>query len=193
VSYPDEELDYIPMRRWSELHRIASHQFALHDDIFYARLTRRELLVVRYQERIYQPRKFVMLLDVSGSMKDNCADGYSRAEYATASAIALLSNALKGANRAIVVPFDDRPHPAIEGRPQDVVRQLLQCPFSGGGTSIDTALAAADEQSADEIILITDGQDRVSSRIRTPLTVYVCGGHNATLKERAKKYHVVMT
>lgn len=192
VFYPDEEIEYSPMRSFSEINKITPPQYSLPDEIFYTKLIKKELLVTRYYERVHKPKTFSMLIDVSGSMEEKLKSGYSKAEYAIASAIALLQNALKGANKVIIRFFDENPYEPIVGTPKEIIQKLLECPFSGGGTSIDNALKEADKDNADEIILITDGEDDVTFTPKSPLTVYRCGSQsNPPLRKIARVYKVI--
>jgi len=191
VFYPDEEVEYSQLRSFSEIHRIALPEFMFQDEIFFSRIAQKKTQIVRYQKRIYIPRKFVMLIDVSGSMKDNLVGEYMRADYAIASAICLLSEALKGANSLSIILFDGNPYPPLEGTPQDIVKMLFDCPFSGGGTSIDKALKIADKDEFEQIILITDGDDKGDYCPDRPLITYACGKTNSKLKKMSTSFQRV--
>lgn len=191
VFYPDEEVEHSQLRSFSEIHRIASAEFMFQDEIFFSRVAQKKTRIIRYQKRIYTPRKFAMLIDVSGSMKDNDAGAYTRADYAIASAICLLSEALRGANMVTIILFDGSPHPPLTGTPQDIVKMLFECPFSGGGTSIDSALKVADKDEFEQIILVTDGDDKGDYRPHRPLITYACGKTNKRLKDMSQSFQRV--
>lgn len=192
VPYPDD-LDVVSLRSLtaSDLVRITTQDLLLTDADFYPRLARRELRQVIYQEpEPIPPRRFEMLIDVSQSMEQRCGH-YQRCEFAVASAICLLSSALRGGNEVVLRTFDGSPHDAISGTPAEIVRHLLEMPFSGGGTSINRALERADKDQCEEIILITDGEDSVSYSPQTPLLSYLCGGDNDGLRKRSRKAYDV--
>jgi len=183
---PSSDLEPTPITSICDVTHIFPSQFCLPDELFDYKLVGRQLLKPQWFEVRKHPRKYVMLLDVSGSMKGE------KAIYAAASAIALIQNAMRsGVNKAVVVPFDEAPHKPIEGKGEACIRKLLDLPFSGGGTDIDRALEFADSLHPDEIILITDGEDRVSYRPSAKLYTVFCGGGNEALREISYGYEEV--
>jgi hypothetical protein len=196
VPYPDD-LNIIGLRSFgaNDLMRITTNDLLLPEGVFYQRLAMRDLRQVVYQESIPEPpRRFSMLLDSSGSMKDKIdGEQFSRADYAVASAIVLLQSALANGNEVILRTFDSRPSSEMIGSPQDLSVRLIECPFSGGGTSIRTALEAAEGDNSEEIIMVTDGDDDdIPEDLMTPLVVYQVDDHNNTpLRQLARAYHII--
>jgi hypothetical protein len=183
--YPADDVEPRNIRSWSD--QILYSELLLPDDLFYYRLTINDLHTFQHFEYINSPRTYVMLVDVSGSMNSN-----ERIEFACASAISLVSNALIGANKGIIHLFDDQVHPILEFKNvQDVTQYFLDVPFSGGGTSIDVALKKADTYDADEIILITDGCDSVSYIPKSPLyTIFCDSEQNDGLVNISRKFEL---
>lgn len=144
------------------------------DDTFFLKFFRGELLHrVNQQERGHKQILY-LLLDVSGSM-----EGMPEV-YATAVALAVLENSIKNEDIYYLRPFDDgvfdlhKAENAEEGK--TLKKVLLTTSFDGGGTEIEDALntAMSDIVSAKEsgkliskaeILLITDGQDRVDENL----------------------------
>jgi len=188
TAEPAADLEPTNITSLSELTKIFPQQFALPDDLFYYKAATKQLQKTQWFEYQKQPKKYIMLLDVSGSM-DEC----EKYIYATASAIALIKNAQKsGVNKAIIVPFDSDVHEHIEGDAEQCIQKLMDLPFSGGGTNIDRALEYADSLNASEIILITDGEDSVHYKPRTRLyTVFCLPGGNHFLEEISYAYEEV--
>jgi hypothetical protein len=185
---PSSDLEPVYISSLSEIPSIFVSQYALPDDLFYYKAATKQLQKPQWYEYQKQPKKYVMLLDISGSM-DEC----EKYIYATASAIALIKNAQRsGVNKAIIVPFDSDVHEPIEGDAEQCIQQLMNLPFSGGGTNIDRALEYADSLNADEIILITDGEDSVYYKPNTKLyTVFCLPGGNYKLEEISYDYEEV--
>lgn len=195
VDFP-VDIDIEPLRDWSlrNLSRLCLSGLMQDDDQFYLNLAERKLLQVTYQQPIPGPPKmFVMLLDVSGSMAEEIhGTGFQRAEYAHASAVALLEQALSGGHEVKLMRFSYDAYPPISGTPAQIVRELLDAKADDGGTSITNALKAADTHNPDEIILITDGEDNVEYTPKAPLTTYLCGdGRNLSLKPISRSFQVV--
>lgn len=197
VPWPDD-VDVVSLRSHgvSDITRIIATDLMRPDDEFFPALARRELRQAVYREvQPAPPRKFGMLIDVSGSMGADLKDGeYTRADYAIASAICLLQNALAGGNEVVLRLFDGAPHEPMRGTPEEISRQLLNCPFSGGGTCIDRAVKAIEADGVEESILITDGDDDSKYRPKIPLTVYLTGCSEqscARLQKYARRVHIV--
>lgn len=172
-----EDIEIERMRSYSasEIARIPITEYLAED--FYEKFARRELKRITYMENIQRSRKIVMLIDVSGSMETNVGNlKFLREEFAISSAILLLQNCLKGGHNVHLVRFDRQPLPEIEGTPDEIIRTLMECKFTGGGTSIDNAIEKANSFSPDEIILITDGNDVIRKTPNAPMTTYICEG-----------------
>jgi uncharacterized protein with von Willebrand factor type A (vWA) domain len=133
------------------------------------------------------PKTFIMLIDVSGSMsgtlesstKGKITRMYTRADYAIASAICLLRASLKGGHNCRLFAFDSSPTELLQATPEAVERYLYEMPFSGGGTYIGGCLKKLDELEAEEIILISDGEDQAIAEfkyeMKTPVRFYHTG------------------
>ena len=159
------------IKHYTDLPHVFPSQLGLPDEIFWLRVAFKDLDKLQHLIVEKKPRKFVMLLDTSGSM-----DG-GRELYATASTIALLKQTARSGNinKAIVIPFDSQPHKPFEGSVDEVIDKLMETPFSGGGTKIDKALRKAEEDyDPDEIVIVTDGEDQVSYKPKALVhTVFV--------------------
>jgi hypothetical protein len=188
------------------LRRILKSEFLQPEEIFDIRLAMRQtkqaipMSVISKEARAANVK---MLIDVSGSMAaDDIEDGkYSRWEYAMASAINLLDQGvLKGSSKIQIIFFDDSPKKPLSGTPQEIIKRLLTGKnFTGGGTSIDRALRAADklyDPSLDnEMILFSDGDDDSSYKPQQKLTTYIVNGseiHRSGLKENSDRYYAVV-
>ena len=183
VYMPEDDVEPRPIQRLGEVHKVIPADLALPDLLFYQKLVNHQLRILQHYKYHHKSKKFVMLLDVSGSMEDKIG-GYPKYIVAIASAIALWQNCLKGGNEVVIIPFDSKPHNPIP--PED----LVKTPFSGGGTSIDTALERADEEKPDEIILVTDGEDSVYYKPKAPLFTIFCGGDNEGLRKISRSFEV---
>jgi len=171
----------------SELPTVLPSELALPDSIFFLKAVKKELHRLQHYQYQKHPRKYVMLLDVSGSMSDN-----EKYIFATASAIALIKNAIaSGINEAIIVPFDDDVHDHIAGNAHNCISKLMDIPFSGGGTNIDKAIQHADNLDCDEIIIITDGEDEVSYIPQHKLYTVFCSGSNEFLHQISYSYEEI--
>ncbi len=187
---PADDLEPIRIRSFLEVVHAFTTEFSLQEELFDYRLATKQVLRPQWLQRKTHPKKYIMLLDVSGSMDDN--DKYL---YAIASAIALIKNAQKSnVNKAVIIPFDDDVHQSIDGDAKQCITELLQTPFSGGGTDIDNALEYADNLEPDEIILITDGEDDVTYKPNAKLyTIFCLPGGNEHLQKISYSYEEVNT
>lgn len=195
VPWPDE-IEVEPLRSFSagDLQKLVLSDQLQPDDSFFPHLAQKELRQVRYYEPAYEPAEFVMLLDVSGSMAASLDSHHSREEYAVASALALLDNALKGGNKCKFIRFDTLPFPPFEGTPAQIRKDLLTCQFSGGGTDIERAVGEADALNPDEIILITDGESSEGwERPKAPLTTYLVrdGDYGEFLRTNSRQFQQI--
>lgn len=185
---PAEDLEPEKIANYSEITKIFEYQLA-YDELFEYKLATKQLLKKQYYRYKYKAKKFIVLIDVSGSMQNN--DAYI---YAIATAIAILKNAQKSkVNKVKIALFDEKIVDEIETDTDTAIQRLLEVPFSGGGTSINTALQYADEQKCDEIILITDGEDRVTYKPETKLYTIFLNGNNENLKKISNNYETIYT
>ncbi len=184
--YPEDDIE--PRRIQSMMEPIITPEMLLPEEQFTPKLILYELHTFQHFKYVPHTKTYIMLIDVSGSM----ATG-DRISYACASAISLISNTLKGSNRGIIITFDGNPHEPKEfPNVTEAVKFLMDTPFSGGGTSINNALKKADTLNADEIILITDGEDNVSYTPHTPLYTIFCSEQckNQRLSEISTKFEL---
>ncbi len=184
--YPEDDIE--PRRIQSMMEPIITPEMLLPEEQFTPKLLLYELHTYQHFKYLPNTKTYVMLIDVSGSMASE-----DRITYACASAISLISNALKGSNRGIIMTFDGNPHEPKEfPNVTKAVEFLMDTPFSGGGTSINNALKKADTLNADEIILITDGEDNVTYTPQSPLYTIFCSQqcNNQRLKEISTKFEL---
>ena len=184
--YPEDEIE--PRRIQSMMEPIITPEMLLPEEQFIPKLLLYDLHTYQHFKYVPQTKTYVMLIDVSGSMSSE-----DRITYACASAISLISNALKGSNRGIIITFDGNPHEPKEfPNVKQAVEFLMDTPFSGGGTSINNALKKADEFNADEVILITDGEDNVTYTPKSKLSTIFCSQQckNQRLMEISTKFEL---
>ncbi len=189
-----------------DLERLHDSQLALPEEYFYYSLANNKLLL--YKKVLPASRgPIYVLLDKSGSMVG------TKIDWARAVAVALFRKAVEDNRLFYARFFDSVAYPPITLRPRsragEVVKLLsyLARVRAGGGTDITRAAAAAVEdilsvrraREISDIVLITDGEDRLSSDILSRLmkkgnlrlhTVMV-QGHNPYLKKASYRYLVV--
>ncbi|MGC9071790.1 MAG: vWA domain-containing protein [Acidilobus sp.] len=191
-----------------DLERVHYGQLALPDDLFYADLANGRLLL--YEKELPATRgPIYALLDKSGSMVG------SKIDWARAVAVALFKKAVDEGRTFVVRFFDSIPYSPMMVRggskPNDVLRVLsyLARVRAGGGTDITRAVSAAVEdidklklggrERLSDIILITDGEDRLSPEvlqrmlksINARLHSVMIQGHNAFLQQVSYRYLAV--
>ena len=191
-----------------DLERVHFSQLALPDDLFYADLANGRLLL--YEKELPASRgPIYVLLDKSGSMVG------SKIDWARAVAVALFKKAVDEGRVFVVRFFDSIPYSPmlVKGgsRPNDVLRVLsyLARVRAGGGTDITRAVSAATEDIAklrlgsrervSDIVLITDGEDRLSPEVlqrmlksaNARLHAVMIQGHNAFLQQVSYRYLTV--
>lgn len=183
IIHPEDDAEPRQIKSLNE--PINTTDIMLPDDLFYQKVATKQLNTMQHYRKKHIPKKYAMLVDVSGSMDDGNGAKHSSITYACASAISLVRNAMQGMNEACVVPFDTVPkNPTWFKEPGQIEEYMLQMPFSGGGTNIDAALEKMDSMDVDECILITDGHDHVSYVPKTKLFTLFCGGgRNQSLEE----------
>ena len=191
----------------SDVERVHYSQLALPDEIFYAHYSNSKLLL--YEKVLEASRgPIYVLLDKSGSMVG------SKIDWARAVAVALFKKAVDEGRRFYARFFDSVPYQPIIMKPnaktRDIVNMLssLARVKAGGGTDIESAIAAAvndimasprgDERISD-IILITDGEDRINvgnvktmlDEVDARLHSVVIQGHNPHLQKISYRYMTV--
>ena len=190
----------------SDLERVHDTQLALPEDYFYYVLANNKLLL--YKKILPSSRgPIYVLLDKSGSMVG------TKIDWARAVAVALFKKAVEDNRLFFARFFDSVAYPPIMLKPRsrasDIVKLLsyLARVRAGGGTDITRATAAAVDdiihsgraRQISDVVLITDGEDRLSSEIIVRLmrkanlrlhTVMV-QGHNPYLQKASYRYLVV--
>lgn len=186
VKQPDEDISIRSNNSLTEISKLSLSELLKDEDIP-MKAIQGKLQINVHMAPDSPPRHFIMLIDQSGSMDIRFAEDYTRFDYALASAVCLIKNALKGSNRAKIGFFDFAVNPVMEGGDPNVVNNLMAYSVGGGGTSIQTALLWAKEQKPDEIILITDGEDTVDPAVfdkdMPPVTLYQVGSENHDLSK----------
>ncbi|MEM1868276.1 MAG: VWA domain-containing protein [Thermosphaera sp.] len=180
-------------RRTLRLDRALPRELALDDDIFYAKLASGGLLSREYY--VSREGAYYVLIDRSGSMSGE------KTIWARSVALALFKLARAKRRKFFLRFFDVKVHPPPEQppilQPEDVVEHILSV-VSTGGTSIDNALstAIADlekgfKELTNTIVIITDGEDRVSTRpdqiraVGARLIAVMIQGRNEELRQLA--------
>lgn len=168
VMFPDNEMSVKEMEDHQEVLKIIPSQFALDDNVFMEKLAKKELQVRDYQSRKLKKQALYMLIDVSGSM-----DG-GKNVYASGVALSLVRQAIDEGSIYFLRFFDGSPHEMHRISTHDeaikMAEILAKKPYSGGGTSIQSAIVRAIKDIKDdpvefekvEIMVITDGEDSVN-------------------------------
>ncbi len=189
-----------------DIERIVPSRLALPDELFYLRLLEGKLLL--YRKVLTQGKgPIYVLLDKSGSM-----DG-TKMIWAKAVTLSLYMRAVRENREFYFRFFDSIPYPltTIGRRPK--AKQVLKmieyiARIKGsGGTDISKAIIAAcndirraRSKDLSDIILITDGVDRIAENIvrynlkkaRARLVTVMVMGDNRSLKRISVKYFAVM-
>jgi len=190
----------------SDVERIHDTQLALPEEYFYYSLANNKLLLYR---KILPASKgpIYVLLDKSGSMVG------TKIDWARAVAVALFKKAVEDNRLFYARFFDSVAYPPIMLKPRsrasDIVKLLsyLARVRAGGGTDITRATAAAVDDiihsgrgnRVSDVVLITDGEDRLSSEIisrmmkrgNLRLHTVMVQGHNPYLQKASYRYLVV--
>ena len=190
----------------SDLERLHYGQLALPDEVFLARLADSKLLL--YEKALPASKgPLYVLLDKSGSMIGEKID------WARAVAVALLQRSAKESRMFYARFFDSTVYPLMKvsksANPSEVLEVLkyLATVRAGGGTNITNALMTAIDDIASgnvgdavsDVIIITDGEDRIDleqvsrgmSRVNLRLISVMIQGHNNYLKRLSDKYLTV--
>jgi len=168
VPYPEDEMAIKTIDNPNEILKTIPTQYALDEEVFLQKLVKKELLIRDYQARRLKRQALYLLIDVSGSM-----DGMKNI-YACGVALAFVRQAVEEGSTYYLRFFDDRPHNLISVKTKEEAEKmtdiLIRQPFSGGGTSIQSAITRAVEDITTapekfekaEIMVISDGEDTVS-------------------------------
>jgi uncharacterized protein with von Willebrand factor type A (vWA) domain len=186
----------------SDLERLVPTELVYPRTFFYIRLAEGKLLL--YDKVLPETLgPFYVLIDKSGSMEGE------KIRWAKATALALFMRARKEGREFYLRFFDGLPHPLIRVprrmKASDTITLLdyLARVSGGGGTDITRAIATACDDIAigsvkgiSDIIVITDGEDRVSELIirrklkaadARLITVMIIG-ENRDLKRLSNRY-----
>jgi len=200
---PRGELD--GYEKGNDIERLVPSELALPTELFLVRFAERSLLLYRkVVSEDYGP--FYVLLDKSGSMMG------MKMLWAKAVALALAQRAARENREFYIRFFDSIPYPPLHLprrlRGRDVVRLLEYVARirANGGTDISRAILTAidDIMTSDtrkkpaDIILITDGEDRVSvelikrslARANARLYTVMVYGNNPDLRRVSDSYMV---
>ncbi len=186
----------------SDIERLVPTELSYPSIYIYTKLSDGKLLL--YEKVL--PQSFgplYVLLDKSGSMEGE------KIRWAKATALALYVRARKESRPFYIRFFDSLPHElikvSIKVKPREFLNlmELIAKVKSGGGTDITRAIVTACEdifetrtKGVSDIILITDGEDRVSEAVITRrlraanarlITVMVMG-ENIDLRRLSDKY-----
>ena len=200
---PRGELD--GYEKGADLERLVPSELALPEELFLVRFVERSLLLYhKVVSEDYGP--FYVLLDKSGSMMG------MKMLWAKAVALALAQRAARENREFFIRFFDSIPYPhlhiprRVKGR--DIVKLLEYVARirANGGTDITRAILTATEDIAasdtrnkpSDIILITDGEDRVSvelierslARVNARLYTVMVYGNNPDLRRLSEVYMV---
>ncbi len=188
----------------SDLERVHYSQLVLPDEYFLASYANSKLLL--YEKVLNSARgPIYVLLDKSGSMVG------AKIDWARAVAVALFKKSVEENRRFYARFFDSVAHQPISLKPNTKPREFLKLLSylarvkAGGGTDISGALKAAvedilstprGEERVSDIILITDGEDRLNPeqleatlrRAEARLHSVIIQGHNPYLKKVSHRY-----
>jgi len=168
VPYPDNEMGIENINKYQELLKVLPSQYALGDALFNRKLIKKELLIRDYQSRRLKKQALYLLIDVSSSMANR------KNVFASGVALSLVRQAIDEGSTYFLRFFDHNPHELHRiTNKKDAEKMcdiLVKKPYSGGGTSIDSAIKMAIKDIKEdpivfekvEIMIITDGEDSIS-------------------------------
>ncbi len=198
IQHPEHTLDIRPLRSYSELRQVPATFWLQDEALIEHKLMTRGVPVIQHYRIIPEPEKFVLLLDVSGSMQGGGTAGFSGEEWGTAHAVALLEAAQEGGNEVVFIRFDGDTHPPVVGDAERVLRDVWTCKFSGGGTDIQGALdTASGVEGARRVVLISDGESHLrGERLPIPLDTILIGkggrrGEDTTLQKLSDRFYTI--
>ena len=195
---PDNEMNVKNYDTPIDLLKILPYQFMFSENEFTKRLARKELLIRNYQHRRLKKQALYLLIDVSGSM------GGDANIYACGVALSLVRQAIEQGATYFLRFFDGAPHElhkiTNKEEAEEMCETLIRKPFTGGGTSISSAVRQAIQDiKADskkfekvEIMVITDGCDHVNLSKEElkgiKLHSTIINGNNQDLKQISQTY-----
>jgi uncharacterized protein with von Willebrand factor type A (vWA) domain len=186
--HPEDDVNVRNMESYGEVMRIPKVLLGAEDDEFYLRMATKSFPVLEYTKAIPKPKKFVILIDISGSMQEPMdKQGYLRCEYAQATGIALAEQAQEGGNQCEVIYFDGSAKEPITGTPLEIQNKLLAEQFQGSSTNFENAFRAADKTNADSAVIITDGHSSYIKPPKMPLMTLIMSNSKDVSNERLQK------
>lgn len=179
VPYTAKDKDPDHIKSVTEIAKVQSSQYALDDEVFEAKLMKKELVKHEFKEPQSKKKLLYLLVDSSGSMSTGIGHGgsagnvFTRGSLATVLCMALVRKVARDEGICYARFFEGSPGPLNQAVRKDEFPQLEKWvadnDYNGGGTSIISALKAAarDIKNADKdsplaksiILLITDGDD----------------------------------
>ncbi|ALL01110.1 hypothetical protein Pyrde_1062 [Pyrodictium delaneyi] len=203
IQSPRGELDGYELG--NDIERVAASELALPHELFLVKFAERNLLL--YRKVVNEDYgKFYVLLDKSGSMMG------MKIIWAKAVALALAQRAARERREFYIRFFDSIPYPPlhipkrIHGR--DIVKLLeyiARIRANGGTditrailTAVDDIISGSSTSKVSDIILITDGEDRVAidtvrralARANARLHTVMIYGNNPDLRVVSESYMV---
>lgn len=166
------------MRTASDVVKAEKMQHALPNEVFDAKLAKKQLVVEREQKPEGKKHLLYLLIDASGSMRvqflSNPNSIMSRASLASVLSISLMKKIEKEKGLVFIRYFTGSVSPLIAVRTPDdfkaAIKKIADCNFDGGSTNIKAALnqatrdiaQAQDEIRKAEVLLITDCDDNMT-------------------------------
>ncbi len=185
-----------------DVERVHYSRLALPDELFLAELANSQLLI--YQKELYGDAGHIyVLIDKSGSMTGRKMD------WARAVALALLRRSRVESRRFSARFFDSITYRRVDAKPVNKPYEIisiikyLASVRPGGGTDITRSVATAVEdvcsdnlRGVSDIVLVTDGEDKLSTHIlegllnkcRIKLHTVLIEGDNPALKSVSSSY-----
>lgn len=164
-----------------DLTKVIPSVMALPEELFWYKYATNTLPIL--DTTLIKTDKFILVVDKSGSMASKNKTLWSRAV-----ALKLAKMARTERIDAKLIWFDYEPFGLTDlKREFDKALKYILTMRCTGGTSIDKALKEADKFNY-TIILITDGEDRVTYEPRNKLISVMIDGDNDTLKKVSSKY-----
>lgn len=180
------------IKQVSEAVNASMFTHALPDDIFNAKVAKKQITVTKYEKVDERQKAFYVVADFSMSMRYAMGTvggiEFSRSAVTSAFALAMLTRVLNEGGVFIMRGFAAVPDPHLiyvnakepdaELRASAARQYILSCMYDGGGTSVPAAIhqAAYDIAAAKgvnnllheaEIMLITDADDRALTKPET--------------------------